>query len=624
MQKIKMILVISEENLKNDKNEISNFIRNLNDIYEDYGVYIRLITDEKELNEEDLNDSDLFLILVQSDMDQKSTQKFNQAYTKFKEYHNPKIATYIKQTDNVNQTVLDFMKYLDEELGHFYTNYNNIDTIKLNIAMQLQSLGFKEQNFDVKDGKLIFQNKEIMSLEKIPMVLNNKEINKLKEQYYQIENEYWTLKEKRNENPNDDDLLEKYLQAKNKKDEISKSIQDIELSMINFEKTFIEDFGKGQLSKRQIYAKKCLEQGNIEEAKSVLDFNEIKKDIDKISKSDQQNKIKINSLLRELYQKIDILRMVKQKEKKEIERTYEEIINTQKQYGLNREGQYFYACYMLEEKEYEKALGLVESYFYYLKANNIESIDTYTYKLYAECLLKNQKLDQAIENYENVRKIYYQRKELDWHESKDLFNTTYQIANIYKLQNKIDQAIEYYTSCMKINGPIHQKLETRKYNYLNLVLHYNIGYLYQKLNNIIEAEQNYLNCEKTLEKLIQESNVYEKYFFEIYHNIAIFYKETNQREKSEDYYRKTITILKKLTTYPLNVLDFIDYAFDHLYEGVSNINFYAEMDENTDIYSEYELINIPKTIDKRSYYNDRLNTITKEYEELKKENNNKN
>lgn len=616
MKKIKMILIISEENLKNDKNEISNFIRNLNDIYEDYGVYIRLITDQKELNDEDLNESDLFLILVQSDMNKESTHNFDLAYTKFKENHNPKISTYIKQTDNVNQTVMDFIKYLDEELGHFYTNYNNTDTIKLNIAMQLQSLGFEEEKFNVKDGKLLFQNKEIMSLEKIPMVLNNKEINKLKEQYQKIENEYWTLKEKKNENPDDDDLLEKYLQVKNQKDEISKNIQDIELSIINFEKSFIEDLGKGQLSKRQIYARKCLEQGNIEEAKSILDFNEIKKDIEQISKSDEVNKAKISSLIRELYQKIDILRMEKSQDKNEIRRTYEEIINAQKQYGLSRNGQYFYAKYMLDEKNYEEALRLIESYFYYLKSNDKGFVDIYTYKLYAECLMKNQKLEQAVENYITALELYYKRKELYWHESKDLFKITFRIANIYIMLNKIDKAIKYYSLCIKSNGPIHQKLETRKYHYINLVLHYNIGYLYHKINNIVEAEQNYLKCEKTVEKLIQENNVYEKYFFEIYHMIAFFYKEIKQYEKAKEYYQKTISILKKLTTDPLNVLDFIDYAFEHLEEGVSNMSFYMEMDEATDIYPEYELINIPKTIDQRDYYNDRLNAITNEYKQL--------
>lgn len=618
MKKINIILIISEEELNNDKNEISNFIRNLNDIYEDYNVYIRLITKQEELTDEDLKESDLFLILIQNNMSNESSINFELAYNKFKENFNPKISTYMKKSDNVNQTVINFMKHLDENLGHFYTNYENTDTIKLNLAMQLQSLGFEEGKFDVKEGKLIFDNKEIMTLENIPMFFNNSEISKLKEEYKKIEDEYWDLKEKRNQDPDNDNLLEKYLEIKNKKDSIMKNIQEIELSIINFEKSFIEDLGNGKLSKRQIYARKCLEEGNIEEAKSVLDFNEIKKDIEQVSKSDELNKNKISIMINELYQRIDILKMEVIINNDEIEQIYDEIIKNQKQYGLQRNGQYFYAEYLFNEGKIEEALKVIESYYYYLKSEDNNEIRANIYKLYADCLLENNMIEKALDSYINIINLYKNKSELVIYEFNNLFDVTFIVAKLYAVLKKFDMSIEYYLSCLYLNEQIYKNREKEKYNYLNLVLNYNLSYVYFKNSEKENSHNRLLKVVSLVEEYISMDNNYEKHFFELYRNIALLFKGLGSFNNSKLCYEKCIYILEQLSNSPLNMLEYIDYAFDHLDDEDKNIKFYAFDFElhYSDIHKKYELIGVPETIDKKEYYIERLKSIKKEYKEL--------
>ena len=143
MKKIIIYLVAEEIALLQDKREISNFIRDLNDKYEDYGIYFKLMISDNIgiIQEEEIKQSEFFFILFYKEASKTAIDKFNVAYENFKKYKNPKIATYIKKDSNpLHDSMKEFAKKLDEELGHYYNIYENIDTIKLNVILQLNSL----------------------------------------------------------------------------------------------------------------------------------------------------------------------------------------------------------------------------------------------------------------------------------------------------------------------------------------------------------------------------------------------------------------------------------------------------------------------------------------------------
>ena len=142
MKKINICLVTGNNELLADKKELSNFIRDLNDKYEDMGIYFKVMTNEDKLpiNEENIKKSELFLVLLGTHIDNEILQEFEIAYQEFKNQKFPKIATYIKNTNNLkDQDLMLFMKHLDQELGHYYNIYESIDTIKLNMILQLKT-----------------------------------------------------------------------------------------------------------------------------------------------------------------------------------------------------------------------------------------------------------------------------------------------------------------------------------------------------------------------------------------------------------------------------------------------------------------------------------------------------
>lgn len=147
MRKINIFLALGEKDVKDDKNEISSYINHLNDKYEDKDIYIRLITDDdidkklKDITEEDINKSEMFFIIFGNDIKDEALKEFNLAYDKFKKDSNPKIVTFSKKIDKRKESVTNFLEKLGNKLGHYYNEYEHIDSIKLELVEQLESLG---------------------------------------------------------------------------------------------------------------------------------------------------------------------------------------------------------------------------------------------------------------------------------------------------------------------------------------------------------------------------------------------------------------------------------------------------------------------------------------------------
>jgi hypothetical protein len=170
MKKIKIYLTTSLEGLERDKVELGAFIDDLNSRYERYNVYFHLMMDEEDTELTtpyplqiggEIADSDLFYIIFYQTTQDKALQDFDSAYQSFLDTKRPRIATYFKQVENgvPSQSVLDFMERLDKELGHYFNNYTHIDTVKLNIILQLKSLGLEEAKVDLKDSALCINDK---------------------------------------------------------------------------------------------------------------------------------------------------------------------------------------------------------------------------------------------------------------------------------------------------------------------------------------------------------------------------------------------------------------------------------------------------------------------------------
>lgn len=153
MKTIKIFIASSSE-LKEDRDEFRMFISRENDRLHTSNIYLEVVQWENFLDaisdtriqdeyNKAISECDIVLCLFFTKVGRYSAEEFDTAYQVFKDKGKPKIWTYFKDaeiktgsiTEQIN-TLIDFKKKIGS-LGHFYTQYTNIDNLINKFRSQL-------------------------------------------------------------------------------------------------------------------------------------------------------------------------------------------------------------------------------------------------------------------------------------------------------------------------------------------------------------------------------------------------------------------------------------------------------------------------------------------------------
>jgi hypothetical protein len=162
LRTIKIFLASSSE-LKQDRDGFDLHFRQTNDRFLQKGIYLQILRWENFLDamsgtrlQEEYNEKvrncDIFLSLFKTKTGKYTEEEFNVAHEAFMAKQKPLIYTYFNDaqiniasiTEEIN-TLLAFKKKL-ADLGHYHTDYKNIDHLKLQFQKQLDKL--------IEEGKL--------------------------------------------------------------------------------------------------------------------------------------------------------------------------------------------------------------------------------------------------------------------------------------------------------------------------------------------------------------------------------------------------------------------------------------------------------------------------------------
>ena len=167
------IFIASSSELKDDREEFRMFISQENDRLHKKDIYLEIVQWENFLDaisdtrlQDEYNNAisecDIVLCLFFTKVGKYSSEEFDTAYQVFKDKGKPKIWTYFKNaqintgsiTDEIN-TLLAFKKKIGN-LGHFYTEYTNIDNLINKYRTQLDKfLPATEESFNISDSGMI-------------------------------------------------------------------------------------------------------------------------------------------------------------------------------------------------------------------------------------------------------------------------------------------------------------------------------------------------------------------------------------------------------------------------------------------------------------------------------------
>ncbi len=211
MKKIKIFLASSIVEFARDRDELELFIRNVSDRFEEnYDTKIIPLRCENvdtnmtvEGKQEEFNqlirESEMCFFIFFTRVGAITRKEFEIAFNAFSANpsRKPQIYVYFKaipQGITADDSVREFMQVIDKTYKHYYSNFSNIDTIKLRILLNLKMQEMNFVNVKIKGDKCFVDNADVLNLQNVSEFANSKELSALNAELKTVEEQYNQMK----------------------------------------------------------------------------------------------------------------------------------------------------------------------------------------------------------------------------------------------------------------------------------------------------------------------------------------------------------------------------------------------------------------------------------------------
>lgn len=271
--------------LEDEGYQIGAYVVELNRIYASRGITIDITLLEEDdpdpdISADDAADSDYFYVLLYRHSDSTAIDCFNKAIDFFRTNERPKIYTYFREIpegSSAEQGVLDFMHSLDEEMGHFYSLFSSVDSIKLDLLLEIARDFQAVNSLNTHDGFLFADGNVVLDLDSVPPYARNERLQYLREQRDEIDSQMRKLEGSSSDTGRRMELANLSIRRKTTLDEIEQIEQDtlnVAIRLLSSTST------TNAMSKRINEARKLFQQGDIKSARAILEDDEIERERD--------------------------------------------------------------------------------------------------------------------------------------------------------------------------------------------------------------------------------------------------------------------------------------------------------------------------------------------------------
>lgn len=520
MKTIKIFLASSNE-LKPERLELADLVENLNQRLSTLDIHIQLVKWEyldssmgpkhkqDEYNDA-LRDCEMCLVLYWTRFGDYTTIELDTAYKERCAGNNPqKLYVYFKEGANLSPELQAFRDSFPQRYGHFYSYFQNIDTLKAEFLLQF--IDFQNnflQNSDlieVSDGQVLVGGIVYVDLKNVPFAGNNDEYQLL------IKDIKKTQKLLQVTDPTDPDYREyaiELAELKKRQKQMENSLWDTAL--------MITQLSTSQCSERLKRAMDLFSQGDNKGALAVLSEEEIDRDIShnlQLIKLGEEGKKGLSINIDEILLKINALK-TEQKEGwyKEVDRLYGKCVEA----GIGN----------LSTK---KMTDILISYGVFLKKQN--------------------QFDKAETHYKEALTL---QKNLEIENPKTALSCTTRIlnnlANIYLRTQRFAECEKMYKKSLDIrrklaadNPKIHEPKVAMTLN--------NLGLLYDKTRRLAKSEKTYKESLEIRRRLASiNPQAYEPDLAMTLNNLAGLYSDTKRYDESEALFKEALAIRKRLAS----------------------------------------------------------------------------
>ena len=557
MKTIKIFLASSEE-LTDDRNAFGNLVRRLDRIYEKRGIRIELFewedydaayNDRRKQDEynDQIKASDMFLALFHTKAGKFTIEEFDVATEEFKKHASPKVYTYckdLKEGEQESPELTEFKRRLFNEMGHYWSRYNNRDSMQLHFVMQLQLVetnGMIER-LKLENGTVILEGMPIAKIDNLQFAAGNEAYQKISVELATLPEKIEKARQRADKFPDDEDLRDDLQQKLNRYNKQKDEFSQIQKNLFETAQR-IASMQLEQVSDMLRRAIEAFEDGNLERANTLLD---------EIAHEAEHHMAQLEQQRSLVHQDIEAFMLQAKTVMADASIPIDERID--KTATIYSKADDWAQKSALPDEKYETLLGdygnFLSNYAHYDKALSINqrltSIRERLYGLehpstaasynnigFVYNLLGDY--DKALEYYSKALAI---REKVLGREHPSTATSYNNIGSVYDSIGDYDKALEYYSKalaiCEKVLGTEHPNTAT-SYN--------NIGFVYNHLGDYDKALEYYSKALLVREKLYGEVH---KETAKSYKNIGNVYEKQGNYIKALEFYSKALTIRKEI------------------------------------------------------------------------------
>ncbi|RGC03614.1 tetratricopeptide repeat protein [Faecalibacterium prausnitzii] len=604
MKYIKLFIASSIIEFAQERASLSDFIRSLNDIYVPRGIYFQLTICEDLSNavakdrkqaeyNQTIREAQYFYILFGRGSDRAddaiyTIEEFDTALDQFRKAGAPKIYTYFRQLpegESARKNIRDFMNRLDQEIGHYYSTFCNVDTLKLNMLLELTRDQTVGGTVKVEDGMASLDGHKMFSVADIPLYSKNETVQKLLAQKAQLEDEMGKLALEYAKNPAGD-AMQRLLANSEQRNKIAEQLHTLEMDVLQLFRQSTEKRQLGQsLNWRERDALQMIDMGNYEAARTLLEDQTWKKEI---RQAEEIIEIKKDAILEYISGQKTLIDTYKAEgntaeNARKVIAVYEDITALAAKHHMEPDVLYDYASFLYNQRQYQKSLEIAQrlEHWYALEPDTSAVRRAKLYNLIGLDYSAQNDFLTAKKAYQEVLKIYRDLagKDSDVYQL-NLANSCNNLAILFFDIGSFKEAEKLYREALKIHRDLAEKSSDAYLPYLANSCN-NLATLLRNTGSFKEAEKLYREALKIHRDLAEKSSdAYLPYLANSCNNLADLFCNTGSFKEAEELCREALKICSDLAEKNSDAyLPYLARSCNNLADLLCNTGFFKESEE---------------------------------------------
>lgn len=562
---IHIFLASSITDLKDDRESIGNFIRQLNNIYysQDLYIHLHMCEDESEDHsmkkggtqkslDDEIRESDMCFVLFWHKAGGVTEHELQVALEGLNLNRNPKIEVYFKnlaEGESLANDVRRIMEEIDQKFLHYHREYSHIDSLKLGIITQLQVHGFLRVDMKVENEQVTLSGLKVASTENIPVYSQNEEYLKLVEKCHAAERECAALLHKYSEDRNNKKLYFQYLSAIKERKSLQEKLSEIANGILNIGMEITKTISTSEPSDRICEAIQCFDRGDYEGVLWALPPEEIDKYFLQANILEEKANMERQRGIDEY--RLRILALEAQGKWQEVRDSYERVIEQVKDHPAAPKTILLeYAKFLYRQRNYKNSLGVCIKLQSALAQNPIAISEQETAELYDlqgelyYCTNNFKDAESFLQKAIELRKacaIYGQEHDMLIAEScVKLSKVYYMITRFFEAEALYKQALDIY-----------KKYDTEAIEAVDVYIartSLELGKLYYMINRHEDARKLFIDAHRKYTELVNNGGKrYTAELAESCNKVAFLDIAVYSHCKTERYYVQAMKIKQLLT-----------------------------------------------------------------------------